>query len=117
MQRFGITKGELERWRQAMLRDSAQLAEQANSIPHLNSLDFLMESLALGHTVMEHRWGRLRNHHKTQRDACSVAHALPKPTAHQPPTAATAKQMTKPLPPRQVRPRRDAGSSGHHHVG
>ncbi|KAI8464353.1 MAG: LuxS/MPP-like metallohydrolase [Monoraphidium minutum] len=55
MQRFGITKGELERWRQAMLRDSAQLAEQANSIPHINSLDFVMESLALGHTVMEHR--------------------------------------------------------------
>jgi len=45
-----------------MLRDSAQLAEQANSIPHINSLDFVMESLALGHTVMEHRcvalgWG------------------------------------------------------------
>jgi hypothetical protein len=40
-----------------MLRDSAQLAEQANSIPHINSLDFVMESLALGHTVMEHRCG------------------------------------------------------------
>lgn len=40
-----------------MLRDSAQLAEQANSIPHLNSLDFVMESLALGHTVMAHRFG------------------------------------------------------------
>ena len=33
---------------QAMLRDSAQLAEQANSIPHINTLDFVMEALALG---------------------------------------------------------------------
>lgn len=55
MQRHGVTKGELDRWRAAMLRDSAQLAEQADSVPHINSLDFVMESLALGHTVMEHR--------------------------------------------------------------
>lgn len=35
---------------------SAQLAEQANSVPSINSLDFVMESLALGHTIMSHRW-------------------------------------------------------------
>jgi len=34
---------------------SAQLAEQANSVPSINSLDFVMESLALGHTIMSHR--------------------------------------------------------------
>lgn len=35
--------------------NSAQLAEQANSVPSINSLDFVMESLALGHTIMSHR--------------------------------------------------------------
>lgn len=34
---------------------SAQLAEQAQSVPSINSLDFVMESLALGHTIMSHR--------------------------------------------------------------
>lgn len=32
-----------------------QLAEQANSLTHIDSLDFVMESLTLGHTVMSHR--------------------------------------------------------------
>ncbi len=54
LQRFGVTPGELERYRLAIMRDSAQLAEQANSVPSIHSLDFVMESLALGHTVMEH---------------------------------------------------------------
>ena len=53
MQRFGLTQGELDRYREAMLRDSAQLAAQAKHIPSLDTLDFVMESLACGHTVMD----------------------------------------------------------------
>ena len=55
LQRFGLTASELERYSMAMMRDSAQLAEQANSISSVNSLDFVMESLALGNTVMDHQ--------------------------------------------------------------
>lgn len=55
MQRHGLTPGELDRYRQAILRDSAQLAEQANKIPSVDTLNFVMESLACGHTVMGHR--------------------------------------------------------------
>jgi hypothetical protein len=54
LQRFGVTANELERYRVALLRDSDQQAEQANSIPHLENLDFVMEALALGNTVMDH---------------------------------------------------------------
>ncbi len=57
LQQFGVTAGELERYREALLRDSAQLAEQADSVPSLENLDFVMESLALGHTIMDHRKG------------------------------------------------------------
>jgi hypothetical protein len=56
LQRFGLTPSELERYILAIMRDSAQLSEQTNSIPSINSLDFVMESLALGHTVMSHGW-------------------------------------------------------------
>lgn len=56
LQRFGLTATELERYIMAMMRDSAQLAEQVNSISSINSLDFVMESLALGNTVMSHGW-------------------------------------------------------------
>jgi len=55
MQRHGLTNGELVRYREAILRDSSQLAEQANKIPSLDTLNFVMESLACGHTVMGHR--------------------------------------------------------------
>jgi len=55
LQRYGLTKGELERYSSAILRDSAQLAEQANKVPSLDTLNFVMESLACGHTVMGHR--------------------------------------------------------------
>ena len=58
LQRFGVTAGELDRYRQALLRDSEQAAEQADSVPSSDTLDFIMESLALGHTVI------------TQREAC-----------------------------------------------
>ena len=55
LQRHGLTHGEFERYREAILRDSSQLAEQANKIPSLDTLNFVMESLACGHTVMGHR--------------------------------------------------------------
>lgn len=54
LQRFGLTPTELDRYKKAMLMDSAQMAEQKDSITHIDSLDFVMESLALGHTIMSH---------------------------------------------------------------
>lgn len=55
LQRFGVTTAELERYKSALLRDSEQLAEGAASVPSLDNLEFVMESLALGHTVLEQR--------------------------------------------------------------
>jgi len=49
----GVTPGELERYREALLRDSEQLAEQSGTVPSVDNLDFVMESDALGHTVMD----------------------------------------------------------------
>ena len=60
LQRFGVTAGELERYKMALLRDSAQAAEQALSVPSADQLDFIMESLALGHRVLDQRQVRLR---------------------------------------------------------
>ncbi|KAL6754220.1 peptidase M16 inactive domain-containing protein [Haematococcus lacustris] len=54
LQRFGITKGELSRYLNAILRDSEQLARQVDKIPSLDTLNFVMESLACGHSVMSH---------------------------------------------------------------
>lgn len=55
LQRYGLTPGELERYKLAMLRDSAQLAAQGASVPHIHTLDFVMESMAIGSTVMSHK--------------------------------------------------------------
>eukprot|EP00884_Botryococcus_braunii_P007566 jgi/Botrbrau1/16810/Bobra.150_2s0037.1 len=55
LQRYGVTPGELEQYRAALLRDNAQAAQQADSIPSHDNLDFVMESLALGHTIVDHR--------------------------------------------------------------
>eukprot|EP00873_Tetraselmis_striata_P020838 jgi/Tetstr1/441102/TSEL_029370.t1 len=55
LQRYGVTKTELERYKDVLLRDSAQSAEQSGSVPSVDNLDFVMESLALGHVVMDHR--------------------------------------------------------------
>lgn len=55
LQRYGVTAAELERYKSALLRDSEQLAEGADSVPSLDNLEFVMESLALGHTVLEQR--------------------------------------------------------------
>lgn len=55
LQRYGVTSAELERYKSALLRDSEQLAEGADSVASLDNLEFVMESLALGHTVLEQR--------------------------------------------------------------
>ena len=54
LQRHGVTEGELERYLDALLRDSEQLANQAEKTPSIDNLDYVMESMALGHTVMNH---------------------------------------------------------------
>jgi len=53
----GVTPAELERYVTALMRDSAQLAGQAGTVPSLDNLDFLMESDALGHAVMDQTQG------------------------------------------------------------
>ena len=55
LQQHGVTAAELERYKSALLRDSEQLAEGADSVPSLDNLEFVMESLALGHAVLEQR--------------------------------------------------------------
>lgn len=55
LQKYGVTSGELERYKTALLRDSEQLAEQAASVPSADNLDFVMESLALGHVVIDQK--------------------------------------------------------------
>ena len=55
LQQHGVTSGELERYKAALLRDSEQLAGQAASVPSVDNLEFVMESLALGHTVLDQR--------------------------------------------------------------
>lgn len=57
LQRFGVTRSELDRYKDVLLRDSAQMATQSGSVPSVDNLDFLMESLTLGHVVMDHRQG------------------------------------------------------------
>jgi len=54
LQKHGITNGELERYLDALLRDSEQLSNQADSTPSIDNLDYVMESMALGHNVMDH---------------------------------------------------------------
>lgn len=55
LQKYGVTPGELDRYKTALLRDSEQLAQQSGSVPSVDTLDFVMESLALGHTIMDQR--------------------------------------------------------------
>ncbi|KAF3771915.1 hypothetical protein EJ110_NYTH59177, partial [Nymphaea thermarum] len=54
---FGVTKGELARYMDALLKDSEQLAAMIDNVPSVDNLDFIMESDALGHTVMDQRQG------------------------------------------------------------
>eukprot|EP00237_Pycnococcus_provasolii_P000043 CAMPEP_0119197254 /NCGR_PEP_ID=MMETSP1316-20130426/13197_1 /TAXON_ID=41880 /ORGANISM="Pycnococcus provasolii, Strain RCC2336" /LENGTH=1235 /DNA_ID=CAMNT_0007193039 /DNA_START=21 /DNA_END=3730 /DNA_ORIENTATION=+ len=57
LQKFGVTQNELQRYTDALLRDSEQLAEQHGTVPSIDNLDFVMESDALGHIVMDQRQG------------------------------------------------------------
>jgi hypothetical protein len=49
--------GELTRYMDALIKDSEQLAAMIDSVPSVDNLDFIMESDALGHTVMDQRQG------------------------------------------------------------
>ncbi|KAI3741540.1 hypothetical protein L1987_59214 [Smallanthus sonchifolius] len=55
LKEFGVTKGELARYLDALLKDSEQLAAMCDNISSVDNLDFVMESDALGHTVMDHK--------------------------------------------------------------
>ena len=55
MKEFGITKSEFKHYCEALLRDSRQLSEQAGTVPSIDNLDFVMESDALGHVVMDQK--------------------------------------------------------------
>lgn len=57
LKEFGVTKGELTRYMDALIKDSEQLAAMIDSVPSVDNLDFIMESDALGHTVMDQRHG------------------------------------------------------------
>ncbi|CAG9466529.1 unnamed protein product [Pedinophyceae sp. YPF-701] len=54
LQKHGVSRAELERYLSALLRDSAHLADQAQSVPSVDNLDYVMESMALGHKVLDH---------------------------------------------------------------
>ncbi|KAK9270819.1 hypothetical protein L1049_026405 [Liquidambar formosana] len=57
LKKFGVTKGELARYMDALLKDSEQLAAMIDNVSSVDNLDFIMESDALGHTVMDQRQG------------------------------------------------------------
>ncbi|KAH7684401.1 C-terminal processing peptidase protein [Dioscorea alata] len=57
LKEFGVTKGEMTRYMDALIKDSEQLAAMIDSVPSVDNLDFIMESDALGHTVMDQRQG------------------------------------------------------------
>lgn len=49
----GLSAAEMRRFLAALLADSEQLALQMDRVPSVDNLDFLMESDALGHSVMD----------------------------------------------------------------
>ncbi|KAL5975446.1 hypothetical protein ACLOJK_019768 [Asimina triloba] len=53
LKEFGVTKGELARYMDALLKDSEHLAAMIDNVPSVDNLDFIMESDALGHRVMD----------------------------------------------------------------
>lgn len=57
LKEFGVTKGELTRYMDALIKDSEQLAAMVDSVPSVDNLEFIMESDALGHTIMDQRQG------------------------------------------------------------
>eukprot|EP00903_Cladosiphon_okamuranus_P006624 g6470.t1 len=50
---FGLTQRELERFSSALLTDARQLAAQGNKISNGEQLNFLMDTVASGHTFMD----------------------------------------------------------------
>ena len=52
LQKYGVTAGELTNYKAALMRDSEHLAEQWQSVPSADTLDYCMECLALNHTFM-----------------------------------------------------------------
>jgi hypothetical protein len=52
-----VTRGELHRYLNALLKDSEHLAAMVDNVPSVDNLDFIMESDALGHTVMDQQQG------------------------------------------------------------
>ncbi|KAJ8553506.1 hypothetical protein K7X08_024184 [Anisodus acutangulus] len=57
LKEFGVTKGELARYTDALLKDSEQLAAMIDNVSSVDNLDFVMKSDALGHTVMDQSQG------------------------------------------------------------
>ncbi|XP_062109443.1 stromal processing peptidase, chloroplastic-like [Humulus lupulus] len=57
LKEFGVTKGELTRYLDALLKDSEHLAAMIDNVSSVDNLDFIMESDALGHTVIDQRQG------------------------------------------------------------
>lgn len=57
LKEFGVTNGELTRYMDALLKDSEHLAAMIDNISSVDNLDFIMESDALGHTVMDQGQG------------------------------------------------------------
>ncbi|KAJ7516395.1 hypothetical protein O6H91_22G056800 [Diphasiastrum complanatum] len=57
LSKYGVTKGELARYSNALLKDSEHLAAMIDNVPSVDNLDFIMESDALGHTIMDQQQG------------------------------------------------------------
>ncbi|XP_015880000.1 stromal processing peptidase, chloroplastic isoform X2 [Ziziphus jujuba] len=57
LKEFGVTRGELTRYMDALLKDSEHLAAMIDNVSSVDNLDFIMESDALGHSVMDQRQG------------------------------------------------------------
>ncbi|XP_022996934.1 stromal processing peptidase, chloroplastic-like isoform X1 [Cucurbita maxima] len=57
LKEFGVTKGELTRYMDALLKDSEHLAAMIDNVSSVDNLNFIMESDALGHTVMDQSQG------------------------------------------------------------
>ncbi|KAL3604799.1 hypothetical protein D5086_005658 [Populus alba] len=57
LKEFGVTKSELTRYMDALLKDSEHLAAMIDNVSSVDNLEFIMESDALGHTVMDQRQG------------------------------------------------------------
>lgn len=57
LKEFGVTRGELTRYMDALIKDSEHLAAMIDNVPSVDNLDFIMESDALGHKVMDQRQG------------------------------------------------------------